>query len=364
MRIVIFLGAGASAAEGAPIQRDLFASYFRESSSLNTHSVANDVARFFRVVFGLDVRGSGVSRTFPTFEEVLGLIDLATTRREGLKGIPLESETEGELTLGAARRSVVLVMADAIRQRVPEVSTVHARLIGNLSEAGRLRRVTFFSTNYDTLIDSALYDFVSRDDVSIEPKVDYGFAGLLPVIGGGSSDRASVPLLKLHGSINWLHCPVCTDLVVTYGPDIVMRLLQDPETAKCTRCDTVREPVIVPPTFYKDMSNAYLNVVWNRAARALREAAVIVFCGYSLPEADMHIKYLVKGGQLNRQLTYDSLKVVIVNRHEGKSGEEVSEEYERYQRFFGADAVTDSGMSFEQFASDPKRVLRELIVDS
>ena len=48
------------------------------------------------------------------------------------------------------------------------------------------------------------------------------------------------------------------------------------------------------------MSNVFLSTVWNKSERALRESDILVFCGYSFPEADMHIKYLLKRVQTSR----------------------------------------------------------------
>src|SRR5688572_7550506 len=108
IRNVIFLGAGASAAEGLPIQRDLFTSYFAHTPETTLQeSWAKDVSFFFEKVFGITPEALGSSR-LPTFEEVLGLIDLAIARGDGLPGFPLEAESDSYPNLRNIRRSVVL----------------------------------------------------------------------------------------------------------------------------------------------------------------------------------------------------------------------------------------------------------------
>src|SRR5437879_1760614 len=119
----------------------------------------------------------------------------------------------------------------------------------------------------------------------------------------------------------------------------------------------MRTPVIVPPSYYKNMSNAYLAIVWGRAFRAMRDAEHVVFCGYSFPDADMHIKYLVKRAQLNRDHAAQPLRVTLVNHHAGKASEPVLAEQQRFRRFLGEAEVDDSGLSFEEFAADPLSVL-------
>jgi hypothetical protein len=292
------------------------------------------------------------------FEEVLGLIDLAAIRGEALRGIPLSAIEGGGLSLSAVRRSLVLLMADAIRRKVPHEPVQHARLVRNLRAGDRLNQTSFITTNYDTLIDSAIEGEAlppgSRGPGSI---VEYGFGGLEKRVRLPGREMRSFPLYKVHGSLNWLHCPVCTDLVVTHGADIVGLLLDDPPRARCTHCDGLREPVIVPPTLYKSLSNVYLAVVWNRAASALRDCVELVFCGYSLPDADMHVKYLVKSAQLNRGVATDPIRITLVNNFPTKPESDSQQELERYVRLFGPDAVSDSHLSFEAFAGDPGTIL-------
>ena len=80
-----------------------------------------------------------------------------------------------------------------------------------------------------------------------------------------------------------------------------MRIIENIKQAKCLNCGEVTVPIIVPPTYFKNMSNVFLSTVWNKSERAIRDSDIIVFCGYSFPEADMHIKYLLKRVQTSRK---------------------------------------------------------------
>ena len=66
----IFLGAGASKAEGAPRQGELFADYFSSPSFRRSRGkMDRELAAFFSEMFGLDVRhGDLANINFPTFE--------------------------------------------------------------------------------------------------------------------------------------------------------------------------------------------------------------------------------------------------------------------------------------------------------
>ncbi|HEX8652722.1 MAG TPA: hypothetical protein VF708_18040 [Pyrinomonadaceae bacterium] len=115
MKTAIFLGAGASAAEGAPVQSKLFERYF-ESVSRKYQAMNNELATFFNSMFNIDVtRMNDREINFPTFEEALGILDLAELRRESLKDFHLElSSSSQSINLLLVRQYLVLAMAMVI----------------------------------------------------------------------------------------------------------------------------------------------------------------------------------------------------------------------------------------------------------
>jgi hypothetical protein len=147
----------------------------------------------------------------------------------------------------------------------------------------------------------------------------------------------------------------CNQLEITpKEKGVVTHLISDFAHASCPHCESVYSPLIVPPTFYKDLNNVFLSSIWNRTDVALRKVNHIVFCGYSFPDADIHIKYLLKCAQTNRD---GRLRVTVVNNHPGKKPSDVQQEQDRYRRFLGRGANYTS-TSFEEFAADPLAVLR------
>ena len=124
--------------------------------------------------------------------------------------------------------------------------------------------------------------------------------------------------------------------------------------ASCPQCQSVYAPLIVPPTFYKDLNNVFLSAIWNRTDVALRKVKHIIFCGYSFADADIHIKYLLKRAQTNRS---DTLKFTVINHYNHKDPKVVEEEKYRYTRFLGG-KVNYTTMSFENFAAAPLAVIR------
>lgn len=354
MKVVIFTGAGAGKADGAPLQTELFNEFFRSAAvPASRHPLANDVAGFFQKVFSIDPR-SNTTDALPTFEEALGVLELAILREEGILGIG-EREALGDLR--HLRRQLILALAATVARESSNIATAHAQLVRALRDRELLRDVTFITTNYDTLLDDAIDAEAISVGRGIGSIVDYGLSGLVSITPNVHAEPRQFPCYKLHGSLNWLFCPVCNILDITYGSTGVTRLIDEPDAARCSSCETLRTPVIVPPSYYKDISNVHLSVVWNRAFKAIQDADLIVFCGYSLPDADMHVKYLIKRAQLNRDLETGPLMVALVNSHPSKAASLVADELSRFSRFFGPAIVRDTSLSFKDFARAPERVI-------
>jgi SIR2-like domain len=351
----IFLGAGASKAEGAPLQGQLFQDYFSSALFKNSNdSMDRELATFFLEMFQIDVDNDDIARIkFPTFEEVLGLTDLAIMRKEGFRHFDIENRVANSGRLRFIAQYLVFLVARVLDARLQGPATFHRRLVDALRHAHELRNVVFVSTNYDILIDNALVD---QHGHGID--LDYGVEFRNFERDGDWSrpqpDR-SVSLFKPHGSLNWLFCPTCDELEITpKEKGVVTRLITDFANAACPHCASIYAPLIVPPTFYKDLGNVFLSSIWNRTDVALRKVNHVVFCGYSFPDADIHIKYLLKRAQTNRDLP---LRFTVVNSFNGKQAADRKEEEYRYKRFLGS-TVRYTDASFEDFAADPMALLR------
>ncbi|HEY1936495.1 MAG TPA: SIR2 family protein [Candidatus Angelobacter sp.] len=353
----IFLGAGASTAEGAPLQTELFQQYFSSWHFRDSNELMNrDLAAFFKGMFQIDVERAEISQiSFPTFEEVLGLTDLAIMRKEAFRHFDIESRapTSGRLRLVA--QYLVFLVARVLDFKLQGRARYHRQLVTALRETDQLRNVIFVSTNYDILIDNALVDQHDHD-IDLDYGVDFRNFERPGDWQRPRRDR-SVFLFKPHGSLNWLFCPTCNELEITpKEKGVVTRLISEYADQRCTVCRTVFSPLIVPPTFYKDLNNVFLSEIWNRTDIALRKVTHIVFCGYSFPDADIHIKYLLKRDQTNRDGNAP-LRVTVINHHSDKLPEDSQQEERRFKRFLG-DSVDYTTKTFQQFAANLLAVLR------
>jgi NAD-dependent SIR2 family protein deacetylase len=351
----IFLGAGASCAEGAPSQGQLFADYFSSDAFKHSHDDMNrELATFFLEMFQIDV-DHGDIRTikFPTFEEVLGMTDLAIIRKEAFKHFDIENRAGNSGRLRFIAQYLVFLVAKVLDFKLHDRAVLHRNLVAALRDANELKNVAFVSTNYDILIDNALTEEHGHG-TDLDYGVDFRNFERHDDWRRPDIDRR-VSLFKPHGSLNWLFCPACNELEITpKEKGVVTRLISDFRNAACPRCESVYMPLIVPPTFYKDLNNVFLSTIWNKTDIALRKVQHIVFCGYSFPDADIHIKYLLKRAQTNRNVP---LKVTVVNNHREKKPEEAEQEEARYKRFLGA-GVNYTTKSFENFVANPFAMIR------
>jgi NAD-dependent SIR2 family protein deacetylase len=210
--------------------------------------------------------------------------------------------------------------------------------------------------NYDILVDNAL--------TAVHPDIDLDY-GLDFVNFRNSNDWVeprpdmAVGLYKIHGSLNWLYCPVCKEIRLTPKVKGVLTLIPSDRNRRvnCVLCVGHYSYVLVPPTVFKVMTNPHLVRVWEKCERALRQASRVIFCGYSLPDADIHIKYLLKRAQMNRK-SAGEFRVTVINHHKTKTDSENITEEQRYVRLFGRGAVKYTNVSFSEFAADSERFVR------
>lgn len=340
-KTIIFLGAGASKAEGAPLQAELFSSYVEAINSQpykdnkRFKSTKHNVEEFFKTFFGIDIESlpegdSTINDLFPTFEEALGVLDLAISKNELYRAQGYK--------LNSYRTSLVFAMAIAIQFKLDVERSggyaTHFNLISSLREQLVKKNIVLISTNYDLLADNAIIDNTAY--------CDYGFGYKNP-----SYDH-SIRILKVHGSLNWLYCPVCKQIKVGKKEKTMISAELNQIGKQCTYCKSTLCSIVVPPTYYKDMSNPYLQKVYEEAERELLDAKEIIFCGYSFPDADMHIKYMLKRAEMNSMRKHP-LKIKVINKSKSE------EEKNRYLRFFKDKAEVDyrDGVSFEDFSKRP-----------
>jgi len=241
---VIILGAGASASEGAPLQNTLFSDYCKlcmgRSQETETYKMEERLRTFFKVFFGIEItHRSETSNLFPTFEEILGILELSLDRNESFRNLSI---TPNSPRVQLIRQDLIFSIAMILDKKLGVAENDdqghHSKLIRRLAEQKQLRRTAFISLNYDILIDNALANIYPSYDL------EYGveFTNFNAVDDWKRPrPNKSIHLLKLHGSLNWLFCPTCISLTLTPKVKKVATLVYQP--VSCDSCNSEMTPV-------------------------------------------------------------------------------------------------------------------------
>jgi hypothetical protein len=296
---VLFLGAGATKSVQGLSTDEILPALVAAKASLQQQDPSGRVNTLFDFLtqeFHVDPNNVDKYQ-YPGLPLLMSLIDTALDRREPLYG------RWSLNTLALLREAIEFGIFDALEENLVKVPTDnHFEMFQKFFPSPDQPCV--ISTNYDLIADSAMM-FLSQIRQAPGSLPDYhcGIANLLPI---GPEEKRFGTLLKLHGSLNWMLCKNClrmelgkTDfrpylaiLQTVAGPDLKSSLLSD--GAQCPVCQSVLRPLLVAPSHLKDYRNPHLAQVWYEAQRVLRQASRVIFVGYSMPDDDVEVVYLVK----------------------------------------------------------------------
>lgn len=167
----------------------------------------------------------------------------------------------------------------------------------------------------------------------------------------GMPQNITIPLLKLHGSINLYYCPRCSRVFtfstgVTGHPVTVEHQTPGKSdtavTLICRHCSQGDKTValrhfIIAPTLFKSFTLPALRRLWFIALQALAGASQVFFIGYSLPKADILSHQLL---DFARRMAAQHQNIHIINGPRA--------EPERFHHIYG-DKVVNEGVYFEQW---------------
>ncbi len=101
---------------------------------------------------------------------------------------------------------------------------------------------------------------------------------------------------------------------------------------------------IIPPTWNKGIREHILND-WTKAHKILEEANYIVFIGYSLPESDSYIRYLLKSSVID---SINLKNISIINKELNGKLRSTFEDYIEFKNVNYYEATTEKYLSFFQ----------------
>jgi len=306
---VFILGAGASVDVGGPLMKD-FLNRAQDLHAKDRYKANADFRRVFCAHEQLQ-RFSAKSSFDPyNIEDVFGAFEMAAwigrlgslTDQKEIAQLPNSMREVIRITL---ENNVYLRKEQGwLKSGAWTCYNNFAKMLASLSpKPADRRKFSIITFNYDVALDFAL----ALNEVSFH----YGF--------GHRPSKHSIPLLKLHGSLNWTRCKgECEQRVVILMEKICDELLRNKNlnecfhlpvceyfrASKCPNCmgDLEMVPSIIPPIFDKSEYRKELKDVWIGAVNELGTARNIFVCGYSLPRTDNFFRYLFSLGTLETPL--------------------------------------------------------------
>jgi len=297
-KTVFLLGAGAS--KGSMYQLPCMAGFFEEE-------IEEEALERFLQWFYKDT-----PRDKYNLEEVLSYLELARTRLQQW-GFSDRSKFQPQALFEATLRYV--------RKRLelpaePAVCNYHHDLCKRLRA-----RDTIITLNYDLIVDKALFalegtsgfegERYARDGsrtITLKGLVDAQSFGGGPPITLTTYERQSGFYLKLHGSLNWLHCPNadCQNHQRIFSLKFEGDNYSQREGEPCRMCGAVIQPFLVAPMPSKQLQEkGRLRILWRLALQELADADRIVVVGLSFAASDFELRWLAKQAMELRKPTHN-----------------------------------------------------------
>jgi hypothetical protein len=159
-------------------------------------------------------------------------------------------------------------------------------------------RCTVITLNYDTLLERAFQKVEMGQGPFGDPPSPLDPRALFPVAFESSAlesrESRTAVVLKLHGSTNWLY----SGRSEFFGEPLRYRRLSGWSTHDLFGVPpdlAGRFPLIVPPVADKlgYFQNEAIQHLWLRGSQALRDSQRVFLVGYSLPDTDLTIRFLL-----------------------------------------------------------------------
>lgn len=327
MKVVYFLGAGASKNFGYPLTGDIMPEILSglKANNLFFHSAAKTqrageeqylfLEYFYTLYPGLrNVDEKMEKERIPNITEVLSMVDHCC-----FYNIPPHPDLSDQ-HLEQFRSLINRAIGELMLEYEEKPYTPHEKqLLDSFVSPIRQGRnpgdsLTFITTNYDLVIDNEIQNELLVD------KVDYGitYRSVFDSSLANTPMESSVKYYKLHGSLNWLRCSLCGHFYINpYGCIIHQAFKEETDHENTCICsDHLRlKTVLVSPSLVRDIRDSNLLQIWRSALESIRVADKLVFIGYSLPAEDLAIKSIIMRG-LNGRKSSQPLEIAVVQQGE------------------------------------------------
>ncbi len=210
------------------------------------------------------------------------------------------------------------------------------------------------TTNWDTLAERVLLE-----QRKWYPTDGYGFE--VAILSGPVwceqqqlRDTSTVKVLKLHGSTGWFRRTTSGELYLRHEHYLQHFDLPGHPLIHDSKCPPSGHgpdlnPVVVLPSYLKQLEDEKLQAIWDQAASALYSSDRIEFVGYSLPAADVAIRALLNPVRKRLADAKCSVTAVVANDAQAE---------ERWKRFLGSGVAVVKKTAGEYFGSRAQTSMR------
>lgn len=370
------LGAGFSKPAGFPLQREIYPEVVRRAFRASqgvlgdayvTFVVSQDVFNFLSAAGFVDGKKGRLLSNL-SLEDLFTLLDRVIQDRGTFCGYNWAIRRAGALMdPGPAVRASLIEVRDSLVRSILAIlhgcsdqhtKTKHSqfRQFAAYLIRERLRSTqkrdpfSVISLNWDSLLEDSLYRVLTDTGGIVGGRaaadVDYCVytypldgSPHMPSTKQKAAGVYNLKVLKLHGSATWLRCPNSNVIYTGLGskessqalyvqtrPSPLVERYGDGQAAPPDL-----EPYILTPSFTKVLDLPQIQATWHNAYVELREAAEVVFIGYSLPDADHQVRTL-----LRRAIRPSAkIEIVLLATPEVKKLREKSPVAQRYRDVFG-----------------------------
>lgn len=336
MKTVVIFGAGATKACGGPLTNEILPQAFEPivRQEIEREYYIDLLDNFLIQNFHLPQKQENRTESdYPALPMLLSLIDIAINRNQ-----PMGANWPVDI-LRQVRRALQYMVFALLEYKLRRLS--HNYYIDLFRKLDQNTPPTIISLNYDIIADNSLAALSGCFP-------NYGCDIDTPQYKFGPQNGT---LLKIHGSLNWSYCPGCNrlDLGVSQSGKTYKMLDElyrvDQLEARyschgfpCPVCATHVEPILITPTQMKDYRNPHVFKVWNLAEQELRNAERVIIVGYSLPDDDLDVIYLLKRG-LGQLANQNPKNITVVEQCTNTEMQDIGRNPvgRRYRTIFGPD---------------------------
>ncbi len=346
-KATIILGAGFSKLAEFPLQNDILSRlddfYQRETITAESEKNWRQVVEYFNLNIGIDIS------TY-LIEDLFTILDKCISDEEYFKYSNIREIEHVKISLITALRDFFNQITKEKIENMNDYSKYVdlANVILDQRQRNKSEdKLSIISLNWDCFFERILqYYSVNYEKIALDYcTYDYSFNNkkTTPSILKKTKGYKNLKILKAHGSTNWGYCPNCKRLYISFGNKMNSKSGETLRKYECIKyCNKIYSksinliPVLITPTFLKDMGNYHLKNIWSNIGIELQEANKVIIIGYSLRPEDFYFRFV-----LSKYIRPDTEVYVFdyTNASVGERNEYKEHLWKRYRHFLQKNKV-------------------------